>query len=83
MTGHPLDSLQIVESVVTEMPANVGMKYTATVNTITIPVGGYIADGITLTDELSGATYTVSNGNVVITWDGNLVAKFRNISIVE
>ncbi|HTG16777.1 MAG TPA: alpha-amylase family glycosyl hydrolase, partial [Blastocatellia bacterium] len=36
-------------------------------NTASIPVGAYIADGTVLQDALSGATYTVSGGNVSVT----------------
>src|SRR5205823_1811857 len=40
---------------------------TGTVNNITIPVSGYIANGTTLIDALTGASYVVNgSGNIVI-----------------
>jgi hypothetical protein len=36
-------------------------------NTSSLPVGEYFADGATLQDALSGATYIVSNGQIVVT----------------
>lgn len=36
-------------------------------NTASIPVGAHFADGTTLHDALSGATFTVSGGNVTVT----------------
>jgi len=36
-------------------------------NTASIPVGAYFADGSQLKDALSGATYTVTGGNVTVT----------------
>ncbi len=37
-----------------------------TANSVTVPVGAYFANGTTLQDALSGASYTVSGGNVTL-----------------
>ncbi|MGH2543134.1 MAG: alpha-amylase family glycosyl hydrolase [Ardenticatenaceae bacterium] len=47
--------------------AIVALNNGAASNTATVPVGAYFADGATLQDALSGATYPVSGGNVTVT----------------
>ncbi len=47
--------------------AVVAMNNGSSSNTASIPVGGLFTDGTQLQDALSGATYTVSGGNVQVT----------------
>lgn len=46
--------------------AIVALNNGSVVNNASIPVGAYYADGTTLQDTLSGATYPVSNGSVSV-----------------
>jgi hypothetical protein len=50
-----------------ESSAVVALNNGAASNTASIPVGGVFADGKQLQDAISGATYTVSGGNVQVT----------------
>jgi hypothetical protein len=47
--------------------AVVALNNGGAVNTASIPVAAYFADGTTLQDALTGATFTVSGGNVSLT----------------
>lgn len=47
--------------------AIVALNNGSSANTPVIPVGAYYSDGTVLQDALSGATYTVSGGNVTLT----------------